>query len=196
VLPSTHADVRPSAPLARRHVCRAERDHRDSAEPRAMVSHDEPCIDSPGSVRICPEAVVGQPYSLTPSGKRRLRSRAAVSVPSPETGFFHLAWGLSERASSAACRRAPVPGTSGSRSVDQDPPSADWCRPREGPSVSSDQRRRPGRHGRDALRASRSAHRMPSNRRGRSSRRMLPSVSRSMRRASSSGTPRPPVGSR
>lgn len=100
------------------------------ATPRAeaMGFADEPCIDSPGSVRICPGAVVGQPYSLTLQGS----GGCGPALPYQYrvlNGVLPPGLGLSRQGVLGG-----VPTSAGTWDFwleisDQDPPSADWCRP-------------------------------------------------------------------
>jgi large repetitive protein len=100
------------------------------ATPRAqaMGFADEPCIDSSGSVRICPEAVVGQPYSLTLQGS----GGCGPALPYQYrvlSGVLPPGLGLSRE---GALRGLPTSAGTWDFWVevsDQDPPSADWCRP-------------------------------------------------------------------
>lgn len=95
---------------------------------QAMGFADEPCIDSPGSVRICPEAVVGQPYSLTLQGS----GGCGPALPYQYrvlNGALPPGLGLSRQGVLGG-----LPTSAGTWDFwvevsDQDPPSADWCRP-------------------------------------------------------------------
>jgi len=100
------------------------------ATPRAqaMGFADEPCIDSPGSVRMCPGAVVGQPYSLTLQGN----GGCGPALPYQYrllNGVLPAGLRLSREGVLGG-----VPTSAGTWDFwleisDQDPPSADWCRP-------------------------------------------------------------------